>query len=163
MFHSGGRVPAHGSDRPGASQRVLPLQPLPEETMYLDYTPEQKALREELRAYLGQLVTDELLEELHRTEGGGPLYHQAIQKMGADGWLGIGWDKEHGGQQRGPIEQFIFFDETQAAGFPVPILTLNTVGPTLMKYGSEEQKKFFAPRILAGKCHFSIGYTEPGS
>ncbi len=131
--------------------------------MYLDYTSEQIALRDELRAYLEELVTDELLAELHATEGGGPLYHVAIQKMGADGWLGIGWEKEHGGQQRGPIEQFIFFDETQAHGFPVPILTLNTVGPTLMKFGTDGQKKQFAAPILAGKCHFAIGYTEPNS
>jgi len=131
--------------------------------MYLDYTPEQKSLRDELRAYLDVLVTPELLAELDATEGGGPLYHQAIQKLGADGWLGIGWPKDVGGQARGPIEQFIFFDETQRAGFPVPILTLNTVGPTILKFGTDEQKKFFAPKILAGKCHFSIGYTEPGS
>jgi alkylation response protein AidB-like acyl-CoA dehydrogenase len=131
--------------------------------MYLDYTPEQIALRDELRAYLKGLITDELLAELDVTEGGGPLYHQAIQKMGEDGWLGIGWPKAHGGQERGPIEQFIFFDEVQSAGFPVPILTLNTVGPTLLKFGTEAQKKKYPPEILKGRCHFSIGYTEPGS
>jgi 3-oxocholest-4-en-26-oyl-CoA dehydrogenase alpha subunit len=131
--------------------------------MQLDYTPEQRALRDELRAYLAELITPELLAELDESEGGGPLYHQAIQRMGKDGWLGIGWPKEHGGQERGPIEQFIFFDEVQRAGFPVPILTLNTVGPTLLKYGSDAQKAEYPPRILQGKCHFSIGYTEPGS
>jgi len=131
--------------------------------MYLDYTPEQNALREELRAYLSELITEELLAELNESEGGGPLYHQAVQKMGADGWLGIGWPKEYGGQERGPIEQFIFFDEVQRAGFPIPILTLNTVGPTLLKFGTEAQKAEYPPRILEGKCHFSIGYTEPGS
>jgi alkylation response protein AidB-like acyl-CoA dehydrogenase len=131
--------------------------------MYLDYTPEQRALRDELRAYLATLITPELTDELDATEGGGPLYHRAIQKLGADNWLGIGWPKVHGGQERGPIEQFIFFDEVQRAGFPVPILTLNTVGPTLLKFGTEEQKKKYPPLILKGKCHFSIGYTEPGS
>ncbi len=131
--------------------------------MYLDYTPEQTALRDELRAYLAKLVTPELLTELDATEGGGPLYHQAIQKLGADGWLGIGWPKAYGGQERGPIEQFIFFDETQRAGFPVPILTLNTVGPALLKFGTDEQKKKYASEIVKGRCHFSIGYTEPGS
>ncbi len=131
--------------------------------MHLDYTDSQRALRQELRDYLTPLITDELVAELDATEGGGPLYHQAIEKLGADGWLGIGWPKEHGGQERGPIEQFIFFDEAQRAGFPVPILTLNTVGPTLLKFGSPEQIAAYAPRILAGKCHFSIGYTEPDS
>jgi alkylation response protein AidB-like acyl-CoA dehydrogenase len=86
-----------------------------------------------------------------------------MQRLGADGWLGIGWPKEHGGQGRGPIEQFIFFDEVQRAGFPIPILTLNTVGPTLLKFGTDEQKAKYPPQILEGKCHFSIGYTEPAS
>ncbi|MEZ4288447.1 MAG: acyl-CoA dehydrogenase family protein [Polyangiales bacterium] len=131
--------------------------------MFIDYTPDQLALRDELRAYLDEIITDELLTELDTNEGGGPLYHKTIQKMGADGWLGIGWPKEHGGQERGPIEQFIFFDEVQRAGFPVPILTLNTVGPTLLKFGTEEQKKKYPPEILKGRCHFSIGYTEPQS
>ncbi|MGB5268245.1 MAG: acyl-CoA dehydrogenase family protein, partial [Polyangiales bacterium] len=87
----------------------------------------------------------------------------AMQRLGADGWLGIGWPKEHGGQGRGPIEQFIFFDEVQRAGFPIPILTLNTVGPTLLKFGTAEQKAKYPPKILEGTCHFSIGYTEPGA
>ena len=131
--------------------------------MHLDYTPSQRALRDELRAYLAGLITPELVAELDENEGGGPLYHKAVQQLGADNWLGIGWPKEHGGQERGPIEQFIFFDEVQRAGFPVPILTLNTVGPTLLKFGTPAQIAEYAPRILAGKCHFSIGYTEPDS
>lgn len=125
--------------------------------MYFDYTPEQKALRAELRSYFDELITEELLAELDEAEGGGPLYHEAMQRLGADGWLGIGWPKEYGGQGRGPIEQFIFFDEVQRAGFPVPILTLNTVGPTLLKFGTDAQKAKYPPKILEGRCHFSIG------
>ena len=131
--------------------------------MYIDYTDEQRAFRDELRAFLEELITDELNEELATIEGGGPHYMEAMKKLGATGWLGIGWPKEHGGLERGPIEQFIFFDEVQRAGFPVPILTLNTVGPTLLKFGTEEQKKLYPPKILKGECHFSIGYTEPQS
>ncbi|MEM9728901.1 MAG: acyl-CoA dehydrogenase family protein [Myxococcota bacterium] len=131
--------------------------------MFFDYTDEQKALLDELRAYFDDLITDELEDELNGAEGGGPLYHQAMQRLGKDGWLGIGWPKEHGGQGRGPIEQFIFFDEVQRAGFPVPILTLNTVGPTLLKFGTDAQKAKYPPKILEGRCHFSIGYTEPAS
>ena len=83
--------------------------------------------------------------------------------MGADGWLGIGWPKEWGGQGRSQIEQFIFFDESMRAGAPVPMLTINTVGPTIMRHGSEEQKRFFLPKILKGELHFCIGYTEPNA
>jgi len=131
--------------------------------MYLDYTPAQRELREELRAYFTRLMTPDLQAELSWKEGGGPLYREALRQMGRDGWLGIGWPQEYGGQGRSPLEQFIFSDEVQRAGFPLPFLTLNTVGPTIMEYGTPEQKHFFLPRILAGECHFSIGYSEPGA
>jgi alkylation response protein AidB-like acyl-CoA dehydrogenase len=81
--------------------------------------------------------------------------------MGADGWLGIGWPKEYGGQDRTMIEQLIFHDEATAAGAAIPLLTMNSVGPTLMEYGTQAQKDFFLPRILAGELHFAIGYSEP--
>ena len=131
--------------------------------MQIDLTVEQKSLREELRAYMDKLLTPELEKELETSEGGGPEYTKAMHQMGKDGWLGIGWAKEFGGQERPAIEQFIFFDEVQRSGFPVPILTLNTVGPTLLAYGTDAQREKYPPRILAGKCHFSIGYTEPES
>jgi len=83
--------------------------------------------------------------------------------MGDDGWLGVGWPKEYGGQGRTPAEQFIFYDEAQRAGVPMPLVTLNTVGPTLMRFGTDEQKEYFLPRILAGELHFAIGYTEPAA
>ena len=88
---------------------------------------------------------------------------RVVKQMGADGWLGIGWPKEYGGQGRGPIEQFIFFDESMRSGAPVPMLTINSVAPTIMQFGSEEQKQRFLPRILRGELHFCIGYSEPGA
>jgi alkylation response protein AidB-like acyl-CoA dehydrogenase len=129
--------------------------------MEIDFTPEQKQLREQLREYFSALMTPELENEIATTEGGGPLYSRAMKKMGADGWLGIGWPKEYGGQGRSALEQFIFFDEVQRAGFPIPLLTLNTVGPTIMKYGTDAQRAKYLPAILRGELHFSIGYTEP--
>jgi 3-oxocholest-4-en-26-oyl-CoA dehydrogenase alpha subunit len=108
--------------------------------MYIDYSDAERALVAELRAYFAVVVTDAVLAEVAGTEGGGPLYTKALRRMGADGWLGIGWPKEFGGQGRSAIEQYIFFDEVQRAGFPIPFLTLCTVGPTLIKYGTDEQK-----------------------
>jgi alkylation response protein AidB-like acyl-CoA dehydrogenase len=131
--------------------------------MYIDYTPQERALRDELRAYLRQHVTEDVLAEVSGTDGGGPLYTKVLKQMGKDGWLGIGWPKEIGGRARPAIEQYIFFDEVQRAGFPIPILTLCTVGPTLVKYGTDEQKAQMLPRILRGELHFSIGYSEPGA
>jgi hypothetical protein len=93
----------------------------------------------------------------------GPLQRRLIEKMGADGWLGVGWPKEYGGQGRTAIEQQIWFEEARRAGAPLPFVTLNTVGPALIARGSEAQKRRFLPGILAGEIHFAIGYTEPGA
>jgi alkylation response protein AidB-like acyl-CoA dehydrogenase len=131
--------------------------------MEIEYSEAEKALVRELRAYFAEVVSDELLDEVSGTEGGGPLYTRALRRMGADGWLGIGWPKEYGGQGRSTIDQYIFFDEVQRAGFPIPFLTLCTVGPTLMKYGTDEQKARFLPAILRGELHFAIGYSEPSA
>ena len=131
--------------------------------MHVTLTPEQSDLQTYLRGYFAEIMTPALVEEIKGSEGGGPLYRKALKKMGADGWLGIGWPKEYGGQGRTPIEQMIFADEVQSVGFPLPFLTLNTVGPTLAAYGSDELKREFLPRILAGDCFFSIGYSEPGA
>jgi 3-oxocholest-4-en-26-oyl-CoA dehydrogenase alpha subunit len=130
--------------------------------MYIDYSPEQSKLRSDLRAYFDRLITDEVRAEYSgKSDGGGPLFCKVLQQMGADGWLGIGWPKEFGGLDRSPIDQYIFFDEVQRAGFPIPFLTLCTVGPTLMKFGTEAQKTAILPKILKGECHFAIGYSEP--
>ena len=96
--------------------------------MYVAYTAEQEALRRELRAYYEKLLTPEIREDLHRGRGTGATMRAVVRRMGGDGWLGIGWPKEYGGQGRGAIEQFIFFDESMRCGAPVPMLTINTVG-----------------------------------
>lgn len=129
--------------------------------MYIGYTPEHEQLRKELRAYYHELLTPDIVADLAVSEGVGPVARKVVKQMGADGWLGIGWPTEYGGQGRGYIEQFIFFDESMRAGAPVPMLTVNSVAPTIMKYGSQAQKDFFLPKILAGEIHFCIGYTEP--
>jgi alkylation response protein AidB-like acyl-CoA dehydrogenase len=131
--------------------------------MHIGYNQQQEALREELRAYYAKLLTPEVVAELATAGAVGPVVRKVVRQMGEDGWLGIGWPKEYGGQGRSAIEQFIFFDESMRAGAPVPMLTINTVGPTIMTFGSEQQKDFFLPRILKGEIHFCIGYTEPSS
>ncbi len=131
--------------------------------MYLDYTPSQHELREQLRTYFASLLTPSVKEALATEGHGGPTAREVRQKLGADGWLGIGWPTEFGGQGRSVLEQFVFFDEATRAGAPVPMIALNTVGPTLMRHGSQAQKELFLPRILAGELDVAIGYTEPGS
>ena len=131
--------------------------------MHLALTPEQEALRAEIRAYFTELMTPEVIEDYHTTEGGGPLSRAAVRQMGADGWLGTGWPKEYGGKGFGATEQYLFMEESWRAHAPVPMLTLNTVGPTIMAFGSDAQKQEILPKILAGEVHFAIGYSEPGT
>ncbi|MFD9100883.1 acyl-CoA dehydrogenase family protein [Streptomyces virginiae] len=122
--------------------------------MHLAPTEGQLRLRAELRAYFKELLPDGVPEDPARQRA-------LLRRIGADGLLGLGWPVEFGGQGRGADEQFVFFDEAYRAGAPVSMVTLNTVGPTLMKYGTREQKDYFLPRILAGEIVFAIGYSEP--
>jgi 3-oxocholest-4-en-26-oyl-CoA dehydrogenase alpha subunit len=132
--------------------------------MHLAYTPEQEQLRRELRAYFAGLMTPELRAGLANAAGeygGGQAYRQIVRQLGRDGWLVLGWPTEYGGRGGSMIDQLIFTDEAAIAHVPVPFLTLNSVGPTIMKFGTPEQKAQYLPRIAAGEIHFSIGYSEP--
>jgi len=128
--------------------------------VHIELTKEQRDLRAELRAYFAGLVSPEERHALMR-ERHGEVYRRIVRRMGSDGWLGVGWPEEYGGRGFGDIEQHIFVDEASRADVQLPSVTLQTVGPTLQEFGTEEQKKLFLPRILAGEVHFAIGYTEP--
>ena len=130
--------------------------------MFLDLTASQVALRDELRAYFAELITPAEREAM-LTQRHGAIYREIVLRMGSDGWLGVGWPVEYGGRGLGQIEQQIFVTEAALADVPLPAVTLQTVGPTLMAHGSPEQKDFFLPKILTGELHFAIGYTEPGA
>ncbi|MDT2008262.1 acyl-CoA dehydrogenase [Rhodococcus opacus] len=129
--------------------------------MDLRESPAQRELRRELRAYFAALLPEEKRRVAGEEGVGGEHFRDIVRLLGKDGWLGIGWPVEYGGQGRSIEDQFVFFDEVQRAGLPFPFVTVNTVGPTLMKYGTEEQKARFLPGILAGDIVFAIGYTEP--
>ncbi|MEU4155122.1 acyl-CoA dehydrogenase family protein [Actinoplanes sp. NPDC026670] len=126
--------------------------------MHVGYTPEQEKLRAALRDYFATLMTPELRAGLTSGDGeygDGAAYREVVRQLGRDGWLTIG------GRSR--LEQLIFADEAALAGVPVPFLTLYTVGPTIARHGTAEQKEQLVPRIEAGEVHFSIGYSEPGA
>jgi 3-oxo-4-pregnene-20-carboxyl-CoA dehydrogenase beta subunit len=128
--------------------------------MFIDLTAEQVALRDELREYFANLMSAGEREAM-LTERHGHTYRELVRRLGSDGRLGVGWPKEYGGKGFGPIEQQIFVNEAARADVPLPYVTLQTVGPTLQAFGTQEQKDFFLPRILKGDIHFAIGYTEP--
>ncbi len=132
--------------------------------MRIAYTPEQERLRQELRAYFAGLMTAEVRSALAGGEdddGNAEAYRAVVRQLGRDGWLALGWPAEFGGRGGTMLDQLIFTDEAAIARVPVPFLTINTVGPTIMRFGTAEQKAFYLPKIAAGEIHFSIGYSEP--
>src|SRR6202022_351434 len=137
--------------------------------MRIAYTPEQERLRRELRGYFGTLMTPEVRAALAPPVGGdgdygdGQAYRQVVRQLGRDGWRALGWPEEHGGRGGTMLDQLIFTDEAAIARVPVPFLTVNSIGPTIMRFGTQAQKSFYLPRIAAGEVHFSIGYSEPGA
>lgn len=131
--------------------------------MDLEYTPEQQRLRAQMRATLEQVMTPERVAAIGKNIEGGPAVRECVRALAAAHLLGVGWPKEYGGQGFSAIEQYIFGEEARRAGAPIPLVTLNTVGPTLMQRGTEEQKRTFLPAILDGSVEFAIGYSEPGA
>lgn len=125
-------------------------------------TPEQEQFIKDFQNYLRTHMTPELKADLEKeiSYSESPICREFIRQMGKDGWLGVGWPKEFGGQGRSPLEQHLFYEVAHYEGAPLPVLPLNTVGPALMRFGSEEQKKEFLPLILKGEMEISIGYTE---
>jgi 3-oxocholest-4-en-26-oyl-CoA dehydrogenase alpha subunit len=132
--------------------------------MHLSYTPEQERLARELRDYFAGLMTADVRAALATVDGeygNGEAYRQVVRQLGYDGWLALSWPPEYGGRGATMLDQLIFTDEAAVAGVPVPFLTINTVGPTIMRFGTDEQKARYLPPIAAGEVHFSIGYSEP--
>src|ERR1700735_3463281 len=133
--------------------------------MHIAYTPEQEQLRQELQRYFAPLMTDEvraaIADSADGDYGNGDAYRAVVRQLGADGWLALSWPEEYGGRGGTMLDQLIFTDEAAVARVPVPFLTINTVGPTIMRFGTPAQKSFYLPRIAAGEIHFSVGYSEP--
>ncbi|MGA8258153.1 MAG: acyl-CoA dehydrogenase [Nocardioides sp.] len=130
------------------------------EAKNLELTEAQRALKAEIRAYFHGLADHDQHVDMGKDRHG-PTYQRIVRQMGADGWMGVGWPKEYGGHGLGEVEQTIFANEAQHADVHLPAVTLQTVGPTLIRYGTEKQKDLFLKRILEGDVHFAIGYSEP--
>ncbi|WP_186147155.1 acyl-CoA dehydrogenase family protein [Burkholderia gladioli] len=133
--------------------------------MNLDFTPEEEAFRAEVQRFLAE----QLPPELSRKVRGGPhLTREDMQRwhaiLHARGWLASHWPKEHGGPGWSVAQKFLFDNECAIAGAPriVPF-GLNMLGPVLIKYGSEAQKRHWLPRILDGSDWWCQGYSEPGA
>jgi Acyl-CoA dehydrogenase, N-terminal domain/Acyl-CoA dehydrogenase, middle domain len=87
------------------------------------------------------------------------------KKLGARGWIGMTWPSKYGGKERSSTERYIVTEELLAAGAPVAghWIADRQSGPLFLKFGTEEQKQFFLPKIARGECYFSIGLSEPNA
>ena len=131
--------------------------------MRYEYTPEQIAWRDEVRAFVRKHVTEPLRVEMRQAgnEGDGPLAHAFHEKLFDKGWWGVGWPREYGGLGKNAVEQFIFIEEMEAAGAPGMRLAVTSVAPTIWRFGSDAQKATWLPQILGGKIDFAVAYSEP--
>jgi alkylation response protein AidB-like acyl-CoA dehydrogenase len=130
--------------------------------MHVDFTAAQKALRAEFRIYLEKLMTPEVRAATVDAESG-PAYRAVIRQMGKDGWLTPGWPVAYGGRGLDPLTQKILLEELVLAEAPFPFVTVNTVGPALMRLGTDAQKQAILPQIASGDLIFAIGYSEPSA
>ena len=131
--------------------------------MDFDFTVEQDRLRKDYRERLEAVMTPERRRAVANLMEGGRAMTECRLALGEAGLLGVSWPKEYGGGGLTALEQYIFGEEAQRVQAPLPMITLNTVGPTLIQYGTDEQKAKFLPAILKGAIDFAIGYSEPGA
>ncbi len=130
----------------------------------MDYelSPREKAWRDEVREFIREHVDDALADESRErgNEGRGPCAQKLLDALKERGWWGLAWPEEFGGLGKTAVEQWIFIDEIESAGAPMLPLTVTSVAPTIMRIGSEEQKREWLPRIQSGDIEFALGYSE---
>jgi len=125
-------------------------------------TPEQAKFRQEVRDFLDKEVTAELRREAEVNFFIPPGVIAFMRTLGAKGWLMPEWPKEYGGAGLSSAEKSILTEEAAAYGIRLGSPT-DIVGPIVMRYGTEEQKKEWLPKIASGEAIFAIGYTEPNA
>ena len=133
--------------------------------MDLEFTDEERAFRDEVRSFIRDNLPRELAEkvsagrELTKDE---ILHWQAI--LHKRGWLAASWPEEYGGPGWTAVQRHIFSEECAMASAPRLLpFGLHMLGPVLLKFGSEEQKRTYLPRILDGSDWWCQGYSEPGA
>ena len=131
--------------------------------MHYDLTTEQLAWQAEVREFVAANLTKDLLDELREAgnEGRGPLARQFALRLRDSGYWGLAWPEEYGGLGRSALDQWIFVEELGAAGAPMLPLTVTSVAPTIMRIGTEEQRREWLPQITAAEVDFAVAYSEP--
>jgi hypothetical protein len=126
--------------------------------MDLSYTPEEESFRARVRGWIAQNQPAERAPGTEDLRAWQQRLHQA-------GFLGAAWPKEHGGAGLSPMEQAILNEELARANAPTPLgsMGISWVGPAILRFGTDEQKRRFIPRLLSGEDIWATGYSEPGA
>jgi alkylation response protein AidB-like acyl-CoA dehydrogenase len=129
----------------------------------LELPLEAESLRQEVRAFLRETLRDRAPHQRARSWGG--FDRDFSKKVGQRGWIGMMWPKQYGGQERSALERYVVLEEMLAAGAPVSAhwIADRQSGPLLLRFGTEEQRQRFLPRIARGELAFAIGMSEPDS
>ncbi|MDI9917534.1 acyl-CoA dehydrogenase family protein [Rhodococcus sp. IEGM 1379] len=125
----------------------------------------QRAWREEVRAFLAENVTPELRAEMaeHDLEFTGGELTAFRRKIGAKGWFGLNWPEEFGGLGLGAVYQHLLVSEFEYWGVPGPDLTVTSVAPMIMRHGTRQNREVFLPPIARGELTCAVGYSEPNA
>ena len=128
-----------------------------------DLPPEAEALRKEVREFLNEQFSG--ANPVKRARSWGGFDREFSKKVGARGWIGLMWPKKYGGHERTALERYVVLEEMLAAGAPVSAhwVADRQSGPLLLRFGTEEQRLRFLPRIARGELAFAIGMSEPDS
>lgn len=134
--------------------------------MDLNWSAEDLAFQAELRAFFAEALDDDLRQAGRRMTSVYADHHASItlqKKLAARGWGAPMWPKEYGGCDWSVVQRYLFTRERLAAGAPHPPFGIHMIGPSLIAFGTEEQKAYFLPRTLSGEILWCQGYSEPAS
>jgi len=127
------------------------------------FTKQEEELIREVRAFIQEKATPELIEETRHLEGiyGGKEARKFIKEFAARGWLVPNWPKASGGLDSSDMVAYMIRDEMSYAGLPSYFTGVHMAGPTILRFGSEEMKQEFLLPLSRGEIEFALGYTEP--
>ena len=133
--------------------------------MDINYTAEERAFRDEVRTFLNEKLPKDIARKVKEHKRLGKEDTIRWQKiLNEQGWLALHWPKEHGGTGWSPIQKHIFEEECAEAGAPTVLpFGVNMVAPVIIKFGTQEQKDYYLPRILRSDDWWCQGYSEPGA
>lgn len=131
---------------------------------FVELPKSTETLREEVREFLKEEISNGTFTTQCDSWLAG-FEPEFSKKLGQRGWLGMTFPKKYGGHERSALERFVVTEELLAAGAPVAAhwIADRQTGPLLLKYGTEEQREMFLPKIARGELYFAIGMSEPNS